>query len=458
MTIVDIASTEPLERALADASKCLHRDECEIPPGVVSTIKFFVRNDLWFVLSRNPTVLSCRDAASRRTRLGHLGIPLSDELRSYLAEGVDRDHRPFYVLFHCRGDASIDFELVAQIPALQGIRLERAQIQEFDEDGIGYGLVNPFTAPSVLAKRCDVTQVFDPSVLDESGETKTMMTNAGDKTWAIEFNPHELIRRLGPGFAAVEKIVPRHYKHHSEDTLPIGILTGNAPESGSLLWKKINRLFRVRRGDSFRGDTSYPRVLVHSLPAMGWSMELAERDSLLLPRIRNEVETLTRGGAAVLAFACNTTQYYEPEIARDLAPTDARFVGLSGSIREWLERDKGSSIFVAGIGYVTTGRHWSAFPFIHDAANVRIPDDNQAIAIERLAYEVKQNGVNARAYQKFRQLIRSANAKKVLLLLTELSMIFESFPRDTIGKTQVIDGLDLYAEAILDAAMDDPGS
>jgi aspartate/glutamate racemase len=445
--------TETLDLALGEATKHLRKGETAVPAGVVATIRFFVTNGLWFLLSRNPTVMSCRDAAYRRNRLGHRGIPLADELRSYLAEGTDADGRTIYVLLHCRGDASIDFHLVSQVPALQTVQLERATIHEFGEERIGYGLVNPFTAPGVLAKRSTVVQVFDPSVFDGSGETKTMMTNAGDKTWAVEFNPRELMDKLGYGFAIVEQIVPVAYRRHIEDTLPIGILTGNAPESGSLLWRKINRQFRSRRGESFRGDVSYPRVLVHSLPAMGWSMELAERESQLFPQIRSEVASMTQSGAAILAFACNTTQFYELEIMNNLAPTGARYLGMSHLIRKWIEDNKNRSIFVAGIGYVTGDKQWSAFPFLRDFPNVRLPDEHQASLIQRLAYEVKQNGVNSGSYQKFRQLVRMSNSEKVLLLLTELSMILERFPRDIIGKTKIVDGLDLYADTILDAAM-----
>src|SRR5262249_18615867 len=153
---------------------------------------------------------------------------------------------------------------------------------------------------------------------------------------------------------------------------------------------------------SFRGDFSYPRVLVHSLPAMGWSMELAKRDGHLLPQIFDEVHAMTESGASILAFACNTTQFYEQQMKRDLSSRSARFVGMSCIVRKWIEENKGASIFVAGIGYVTGDKQWSGFPFLRELPNVLLPDERRALLIEALAYEVKQNGVSSKAYQKFR--------------------------------------------------------
>jgi hypothetical protein len=40
---------------------------------------------IWHQFSRNEPAMSCPDAARKRYRLGHRGIPLWDELKSFLA-------------------------------------------------------------------------------------------------------------------------------------------------------------------------------------------------------------------------------------------------------------------------------------------------------------------------------------------------------------------------------------
>ncbi len=80
----------------------LKPDEQVVPEGVQETARFFLRENIWCQFSRNPIVLSCREAASRRMRLGYEGIPLSDELRSYAIELGGKDRR--FVVLHCRGD------------------------------------------------------------------------------------------------------------------------------------------------------------------------------------------------------------------------------------------------------------------------------------------------------------------------------------------------------------------
>ena len=442
-----------LETALEQARTLLKNDETDLPSGVEETVRFFIERDSWFRLSRNPKVLSCRDAARRRYRLGYRGISLADELRSYLAQTRDSAGKMVYVLLHCRGDASVDFNTTAQVSVLRGLTLERADVREFDEDEIGYGLINPFVAPTILGTKGQVIQVFDPSVLDSSGETMTMMTNAGDTTWAVEFDPGELLNEHAPRLGTVENIVSGTYRRHAEESRVIGILTGNAPESGALLWKKVNDGVRRRRGETFRGDISYPRVLVHSLPQMGWSMDLDSRADRLLPLITAEIDQMASNEASVITLACNTTQYFEPELVAHLSGRGATFVGLADPVKSWLAAHRDKTIFIVGIEHVTSTAGWSAFPFFHALPNVKLPDARQSAVIEKVAYDVKRNGINQRTYQKFRSVVRDAHADIVLLLLTEFSMTFDRFPREILGNTRVVDALDLLAEKLVSLSL-----
>lgn len=129
-----------------------------------------------------------------------------------------------------------------------------------------------------------------------------MMTNLGHHEWAVEFEPSSMIealKREAPEVMVAEITgdIGRDHK------LPvIGIITGNGPESGMALWRHINgKVFETLDADKrMVGDLSFPRVLVHSLPDMGLSMELALRENAVWREIEKAVrEHYEAGGDTV---------------------------------------------------------------------------------------------------------------------------------------------------------------
>jgi len=59
-------------------STCAKLGETEVPPAVQRIVDFLLARNMWFQLSRNREARSCRDAAHKRIRLGHEGIPLCE--------------------------------------------------------------------------------------------------------------------------------------------------------------------------------------------------------------------------------------------------------------------------------------------------------------------------------------------------------------------------------------------
>lgn len=78
-----------LKTEIRKAESLLKSGEDEIPKNVLTIIQFCCKNNLGFILSRNIKVFSCKDARSNRVRLGHIGIPLFDELKSIVFVGKD---------------------------------------------------------------------------------------------------------------------------------------------------------------------------------------------------------------------------------------------------------------------------------------------------------------------------------------------------------------------------------
>ena len=74
-------------------------------------------------------------------------------------------------------------------------RLSNADSAEEDAEGL-YGLIEPFTLAGRFRGE-PVIQIFDRGVLDFRDLPNTMMTNAGERTWAVEFRPRDVIEALG---------------------------------------------------------------------------------------------------------------------------------------------------------------------------------------------------------------------------------------------------------------------
>lgn len=446
---LDWHSTGERTDASTSASALLANGETAVPDSVIETVAFFKRYGLWYILGRNPQVRSCREAAAMRFRLGKRGIPLRDELRSYLAQGVDQAGRNVTVLFHCRGSQSLSFEKVERL-GLGITGFSRAAVADLGDDDLGYGLINPFISEARERTIGLVRQVFDSALLDGLGQTATMMTNAGHLTWSVEFNPQALVDILGGKNALVASIATEEQSVGlSAKQGTIGIITGNGPESGALLWNKINNAVRRKLGNEFAGDISYPRVLIHSLPAMGWSMELDNRSELLWSQLERELSLLVESGATTVALACNTTQYFSTRIHRLFDDTGAKFVQLSDAVRSHVEASRDNAIYAIGIGHVVDGSNWSDFAFLNRSKNIRVPDRLETEKIEALAYEIKRHGPNARSFQKLRAIVRRAPADHILLLLTELSLLFDVYPHKISRTKKVHDGLDIYADQIV---------
>ena len=106
----------------------------------------------------------------------------------------------------------------------------------------------------------------------------------------------------------------------------IGILAGSGPEAGIDLWTKTLAATRRLLGARYGGDLDAPEVLIHSVPALGLSMELEPNDAVVWKVLRESAEALAQRVDA-FAIACNTLNHYEaPLRALDL-PARSTFPG-----------------------------------------------------------------------------------------------------------------------------------
>ena len=277
-------------------------DSLELAENVQENIRFLVKNKIWHVFSENSKSIGCAEAAANRNRLGQIGIPIFDELKSELGYFTNGQGKTQKVLVHCRGNQKLDRYKISSVLG--------AEYQRDSSTPHIKGMVNPFDS-----KFRGLLQIFEVTTTRNYHPPYTMMTNAGDYHHAFEFKVNDVIRALKNSKVAdvIRTDNTSAYIRHK-----IGILTGNGPDSGMLLWKFINNsvsnTYQERGKSFFAGDLSYPEMVVSSVPDMGISMDLGSRLHETLQVVRKSVSELCRSGITILCVACNTTQYFQKEI------------------------------------------------------------------------------------------------------------------------------------------------
>lgn len=403
--------------------------------------------------------LSCRHAARFRDRLGsggNGGIPLWAELYSLLGFAVD-DESGVKVPFAAHARANTEFvngRILEALGMKPGVaRIQRVLDESEDasvQDQPCYGRVNPFSVDLVFQRTFqkpidlrDVVQLFDQSLLLDGGRPDTVMSNLWDRRLAFEIQPDALI-------SAVMALCPR--SRVAQITEPssiwlgvegnpkkdywlafpppfgpkIGILTGNAPESGLQLWEDLLEVLRARY--EHLPDVLMPEVYVHSLPHMGLSMDLEEREDQVWHAMESAITRLLDVGCRIITLACNTTIYFEPRIVILCEKYGARFVSIAEAcipaIRAAFEKASGANtVGLIGIGPVIdmTGPY-SGYKRHLDAERISVTPCNG----EELAFKAKNAGANDVLVTYFRRLVNEklSAARVIVLALTEVSMLY----------------------------------
>jgi aspartate/glutamate racemase len=425
--------------------------ERALPDGVIQTIECLSSLGIWFRLSRNRTAFSCRDAARKRRRLGSEGIEIWNELKSWMGRYTDEGGKHHILLVHCRGDRELDLDLLRSAvgsPA-EVRRLDEAEMQEL---GVAYGTVNPFGWCVRQMDSISVVQVFDQEVARPFGEVGTMMTNAGDHTWGVEFDAIQLALRL-PGARTARIAIPDPEDVPGiwgpRERSPIVILTGNAPESGIYLWSQINERIRDLMGDLCLGDVSMPEVTVRSLPYLGLTMELDRRADAVWARLALEIEASCADGARYLVLACNTTHYFTPKIREICRKTGTEFLSMPECIGLWLRDREVRHAAIVGIPFVADLGEWSAYRLPLQGIEVEQLSAGAKARIEELAYMVKSDGMTEAGLNRLRDILRTEfRSQCVIIALTELSLLLARQRQRPRSDRLVVETLSVYAEAI----------
>jgi aspartate racemase len=423
-----------------------------MPVCIRNIIEFFVSNGIGYILSRNKYAGTCREARNERNRLGHTGIPLYDELKSIVGEARDNTGEIVVIAMHCRGHMEVDFNIVKELLKLSS-NINILPVEELNRRfGLAFGTVNPVLLQ--VNSKCPLIQMFDIGVTKPiSKYPGTMMTNAGSHTWGMEFDPNVLIENLSNKY--IESIAFQDRELQTQDlphcTNPksVGIITGNGPDSGIALWKGINNYILEIFGEHFLGDMSLPEVRVISVPAMGLSMELENREQPTWEVLSKAVTQLKVQNVDLLALACHTTHYFENKIRKLFDSETQRFVSMSEVVTNYIKVNGIEEMAVLGINYVADLKEWSAYSELNNYKIEHIDDATMA-KFHVLGYDVKQMTNIHRSFQQLIRLIKNdIKSKNIVIALTELSILLESgLKKAHSAERNIIDSLDLYAKEI----------
>lgn len=413
-----------LEEQLERAHRLLVGAE-SLPPGVEHTIRFLSKRGVWFRISRNAPATSCKEAANNRQRLGHKGIFLFQEMKSFFGGYTDGSGGRHYVALHCRADRMLDQDLVRR--ALGGAELERLDEDELGKLGMAYGLVTPFEPWAGTGVQ--VTQIFDPDLTEPIGHPPTVMTNAGDYTWGIEFRARDVA-----AYVANSKIRPIAVIDPSERPRPlfatdppvIGMISGNPIDTGALFLEFLAASVRKALG----------------------RQKLVEREAMIWEELAPVVEELCQR-VDILTVPCNTTPYFTPKIREICDSHGVVFVSMPEVVGERLRAEKISNVAIVGIPVVAdVSKKWSPYREPLAGIDVEIASPYLLDRITELAYEVKNSGASQQTLNKLRNTLRDGGVQSdaVIIALTELSQLVELQTKP--GQKLLIDPLGMYADAV----------
>ena len=390
-----------------------------IPEAVLHTKRFLDGLGVVARFSRNAEALSCRDAARKRHRLGAVGIPLHDELKSWFGRYVDAEGRCRRVMVHCRGDEELDLAAVTAL--LRARELERLDADALADLGARYGTVNPFRADPIV-------HVFDRGLCERRGVPGTVMTNAGELTWAVELYADELVHAMGD--ALVAPVVTGG----TPTAGPIAILAAGGA-AGRAVWAHAEDGVRERLGADWQGDVSLPDMAVRAVPSLAVAADPQYR-AAAWEGLHAAVGALGAAGFGTLALASPAAHALLPELRALCQGRGLRLLTLHDVGDAFMDEEGVAEADVLGLdGTWTSGRRHG-------------PSARTEELLRALVARVQREGPSEAARQQLRDVLGRTSRAHVVLGEPELALLVQTQRRPGRSGRVLVDPFALLGRAL----------
>ncbi|RPE67229.1 aspartate racemase [Pacificibacter maritimus] len=229
----------------------------------------------------------------------------------------------------------------------------------------------------------------------------------------------------------------------------IGIIAGSGPEAGVDLWSKILVHTQQILGPKFTGDVDAARVVIVSEPQLGLSMDLRANEAETWAAMENALCQIAPQ-VDVFAIACNTLNWFEPQIEALLKtiPNAGKFLSFTSVLRDALESSGQQKAGLLAAGPVLALDDYSVYTELSRHIHLEVPQATSEL--HKLIEDVKRNDQDRAALRaSFVEITQSLAADYVLLACTELPLI--ACPVE--GKT-VMDVTDVVAHRLAQLAVE----
>lgn len=227
------------------------------------------------------------------------------------------------------------------------------------------------------------------------------------------------------------------------ETRTIGILGGMGPAA------TVELMSRIIRKTPAEDDCDHLRMLVDNNPKVPSRIKaiIEGTGADPLPELRRMARGLESAGADFLVMACNTAHHYYAEMAASVSVPFLSIVDVTA-----LHIAKQSQARRIGFLASPAVRQTGVYDKVFEERGLTIvyPDEAGSAELLMIIREVKQGLTGAAQTERFHRVTRDVAPRvdMALVACTELSML----PLPEIANFQVVDTLDLLADAAVEAA------
>ena len=199
----------------------------------------------------------------------------------------------------------------------------------------------------------------------------------------------------------------------------IGLIAGSGPEAGIDLWNKILTANKEFIGKKFRGDLDAPHVVIHSVPELGLSMDMARHKKQVRESLLRTVEKISKD-VDFFAIACHTLHCFSKDI-RQLNPA-ARFVSIVDAAIDYIRQQNIKRVVLLGSKYGMDIESGGIYLPLLEFSEIILPKDLNEV--HQLVYDIKRLGSDNDIVKfNFLSILEQFDVEKVLLACTELPLI-----------------------------------